>query len=661
MSLQGTLSTLGITELLEFLAGRSSSGQLDVTTGSGSTSYLLVNGSIGAAEFHFTRGTGTDPAEGTYYVLSELDGHFYFEEQDVSGVAEGDDVDTLLGNTAEVAERWHEVEVVIPTISHVLIRNNELDSSVTIEPEWWKTLEILGAGQSTSQISQLLNLGILDAATQALGMVNAGLLLVSDEQIPTESAAMSSAPAVSLLDAVSEDVVVDASPEDVALDEPVLDEPALDEVRLDELVFDETSLEEPVLDEPAFDEMIDDPALDEPILGDMVGEPAIEEPALEELAMEEPALDEPAFDEMIDHPALDEPATIDAGFDVPLEEASIDEPLFSEQMSEDQPFDSPSGDFGETAFTEVEPAEVAPEQVEPVSIEAITEEPEVIEPLTFEPPVAVEPDALEHAPAPPIMATPAPAVSTPEPVADAPVVDDVAAAPAEAAPAPTEAPVPENDGWSTNEFYQQPVEPSVAAVEPQTVTEPIAVMSDAPAFETQSFETQSFETQSFETPSFETQPFETQPFEPQAAEPVAAADANSLYGLDAPFSDPTHAPAVDSNAMAGEVMNDLDFLNNDLDAQLPAPAPAAAPMMDLPAPAPAPPAPAAVPAPPAPTGAPMMDIPAPAPQVMQAAAMPAQASPIGDVDPFGSLSDLVVDDETASEDRGSVLKFLRRD
>ena len=183
MSLQGTLSTLGITELLEFLAGRSSSGQLDVTTGSGSTSYLLVNGSIAAAEFEFTRGSGTDAAEGTYYVLSEMDGHFFYEEHDVTGEDEGDDVDTLLGNTAVVAERWHEVEEVIPSISHVLVRNNELDSSVTIKPEWWKTLEVLGAGQSTVQLSELLDLGILDASTQALEMVNAGLLVVSDDVV----------------------------------------------------------------------------------------------------------------------------------------------------------------------------------------------------------------------------------------------------------------------------------------------------------------------------------------------------------------------------------------------------------------------------------------------------------------------------------------------
>ena len=125
MSLQGTLSTLGITEVLEFLAERNSSGQLDINTESGSASYLLVNGTISIAEYEFSRGKGVDASEATYYVLAELDGEFVFEEHDVEGAEEGQDVEALLGRTAEIAERWLEVEEQIPTISHTLVRNSE--------------------------------------------------------------------------------------------------------------------------------------------------------------------------------------------------------------------------------------------------------------------------------------------------------------------------------------------------------------------------------------------------------------------------------------------------------------------------------------------------------------------------------------------------------
>ena len=93
--------------------------------------------------------------------------------------------------------------------------------------------------------------------------------------------------------------------------------------------------------------------------------------------------------------------------------------------------------------------------------------------------------------------------------------------------------------------------------------------------------------------------------------------------------------------MAGEVMSDLEFLNDDLDSQLADPAPQMDQSFGLPAPE---------------------GIPAQVSPPIQAAPMPAQASPtVGDADPFGSLSGLVVDEEPKSEDRGSVLKFLRRD
>ena len=121
---------------------------------------------------------------------------------------------------------------------------------------------------------------------------------------------------------------------------------------------------------------------------------------------------------------------------------------------------------------------------------------------------------------------------------------------------------------------------------------------------------------------------------PEPATPADQFDSSSLYGLDASFSD-TPAPA-ESSALASEVMEDLAFLNDDLDSQMPMPEslPAAAPQAAAPAQA----------------------------SPVQATPIPAQTTGLGDADPFGSLSDLVVDDEPdGDEDRGSVLKFLRRD
>lgn len=80
MSLQGTLKTLGITEVLEFLANREATGQLEITTEMGSAAYQFAEGEVVGNDYSFIRESGTDAAEATYYVLAELEGSFFFDE-----------------------------------------------------------------------------------------------------------------------------------------------------------------------------------------------------------------------------------------------------------------------------------------------------------------------------------------------------------------------------------------------------------------------------------------------------------------------------------------------------------------------------------------------------------------------------------------------------
>ena len=186
MSLQGTLKTLGITEVLEFLANREATGQLDINTEMGSATYGFRDGSVVVAEYSFIRESGTDAGEATYYVLAELDGSFFFDEDvEPESAAEYESVESVLSRTAEIADRWSEIEGVIPTPGHLLTRNASLDGSVTILPEWWSAMEKVGNGTTPLQLASDLDLGLLDASALAFDMANSGLLLVS-EQDPME-------------------------------------------------------------------------------------------------------------------------------------------------------------------------------------------------------------------------------------------------------------------------------------------------------------------------------------------------------------------------------------------------------------------------------------------------------------------------------------------
>lgn len=237
MSLQGTLSTLGITELLELLAQRDASGQLDVTTPNGTASYLFAEGKVSLAEFDFSRGMGEDPAEATYYVLAEEDGHFYYEPQDVEGVPEGTELEGILERSAQVGARWAEVEEAIPSVDHIVCRNSQLDSSVTIEPEWWNVLEVLGSGQSSSQVAAQLEMSSLDASTRLLEMVNAGLLVATDEVAVTEAPVEQEVAIVEVpVEPVEEVLLEDAPVEEVPAAAPV-EEAAVEQAPVQEMSF----------------------------------------------------------------------------------------------------------------------------------------------------------------------------------------------------------------------------------------------------------------------------------------------------------------------------------------------------------------------------------------------------------------------------------------
>lgn len=181
MSLQGTLKTLGITDVLEFLATREATGKLEINTEMGSAAYGFESGAIVGAHYSFIRESGTDAGEATYYVVSELDGSFFFDEDsEPTASHDPETVEDVLNRTAEIADSWSEVETVIATPSHLLTRNESLDGSVTIQPEWWNALEKIGsAGTTPLQLAADLDLGLLAATSMAFDMTNAGLIEVS--------------------------------------------------------------------------------------------------------------------------------------------------------------------------------------------------------------------------------------------------------------------------------------------------------------------------------------------------------------------------------------------------------------------------------------------------------------------------------------------------
>lgn len=402
MSLQGTLKTLGITEVLEFLSSRAASGRLDVTTEMGTATFALVDGSVSSAEYSFIRESGVDAAEATYYVVSELDGTFYFDDDQVPEPDdESEDVGSVLFRTAEIAERWADVEEVIPSPNHLLSRNNQLDGSVTIQPEWWKALEMIGDGSTSLQLASALDLSALDASLTALAMANAGLLTVSEvdpldialsSDLEVEPAATSD-PAAMISEAVDAlDDLAHVSPALETDDQfpvesfaaPAVDEPSPPPYEAPAPTFEPVDMLEMVDVEPPA------PHVETPATTMSFSSPVVEEPAPEPVL--EPVVEE---DEFAGASGMDDLSEL---------EYMLEPDGFSPAAAEAPPVPQEIDDDGWSsahvgAATELRPLEAPPVPAEPIHV--AQSEPVVEAPSPFEViPAPEHPSPFDEVPMP---------------------------------------------------------------------------------------------------------------------------------------------------------------------------------------------------------------------------------------------------------------------
>lgn len=593
MSLQGTLKTLGITEVLEFLSDRSATGRLDVTTEMGTASYGFLDGGVAESDYSFIRESGVDAAEATYYVVSELDGTFYFDDDRAPQTQDDvEDVGSVLARTVDIAEKWTDVEESIPSPNHLLIRNNELDGSVTIQPEWWKALEMIGEGSTSLQLASALELGALDASLTALAMTKAGLLIVREvdpleieleaEVDSAPQAVADTAPEVAMAPlqeeppAVVDDVAV-AQAHEVPEPLDVADNEGFSGFSFheaEEAVADyaPTPERQPVLDTPLDNSGPDSPF--QPV--DMLEMVDVEPPT--------PQFAEPA-PEAIQEPTMSFADPVPAA-DVPLEAASFE--AVPEQQVETPAVDEFAGSSGMDDLSELE--------------------------------YVLEPDGQGGGfPAvTPIQGN----VEVPTPAEPLPHVDD-------------------DDGWSNgHDAIAEPLQP-MAATAPEALPQETPAPSHFDSVEPSPFEVHepspfdtidsSMDSGAFATPGVpvpdtagalgfvdlpEPPPPAASTLEQSAAPipdaPVQPMTADAHESVEAPDS---------ATAMAGEVLDDLASMTDELEEHA-----AASENWEL-------------------DGTFVPDENAPPPSV--------------DGDPFGDLGELLND--RSDDERGSVLKFLRRD
>ncbi|MEA3216100.1 MAG: resuscitation-promoting factor RpfA [Acidimicrobiia bacterium] len=215
VSLQGTIETFAIADVLRLLAATSKSGRLQVQGPSRSGTVWVDSGNILSAESPNTP-YADQPADVLFQLLRFDRGSFRFElDRSPTQPTEPIAIETALHDAEAMVSEFRELEQSIPSIDAWLsLRDSLPDGSVTIGSEHWRGIKAIGSGRSVAGLGDVLALGELPVYRAVNDLLNLGVVDVGAPPADTGSneAPASSASTLTVPDAPPPSLLDDDEP-----------------------------------------------------------------------------------------------------------------------------------------------------------------------------------------------------------------------------------------------------------------------------------------------------------------------------------------------------------------------------------------------------------------------------------------------------------------
>ena len=181
VSLQGTLDTFALPDVLRLLAATAKTGHLRLEGARGSGGVWFDAGRVAAAAAPRKGGPARPVAPGAeplFELLRASDGSFVFEAGAVSPLdVPPVDVACLLDEAEVLLDEWREVESVVPSLGCRVALRPSLDvPRVSVTAEQWRSLVAVAAGSTVEDVGADLALGELSASRTVKELLKAGLV-----------------------------------------------------------------------------------------------------------------------------------------------------------------------------------------------------------------------------------------------------------------------------------------------------------------------------------------------------------------------------------------------------------------------------------------------------------------------------------------------------
>lgn len=186
MSLQGSLDTFALPDVLVLLASTKKTGELRVE-GAGIDGRIWVDkGDVVGG----VAGRSVRPVDVLFELLRLTDGDFVFDHateprRDSAPVS----AEALLAEAQECLGEWRSIEAVVPSMAaRVSLARTVPGDEVTLSAADWRVVVAVAHGSTVDEVATTLEAGEFDACKQLKVLIEQGLVEIEDEGAATSAA-----------------------------------------------------------------------------------------------------------------------------------------------------------------------------------------------------------------------------------------------------------------------------------------------------------------------------------------------------------------------------------------------------------------------------------------------------------------------------------------
>ena len=186
MSLQGTLDTFGLPDVLSLLSTTKKKGELQVRGPGFAGSVWMDEGRLVGAEVPRC----PTLVDAVFELLRLPEGEFSFiGDSPVRGPMPPDSVGDVLGDAEERLVEWRDIEVHIPSVhTRLLLSPAAPSSQVILDPDQWRLVVASGMGATLAELAEFMDMGEFQICRTAKSLVEQGYATAEAVAPPAVSA-----------------------------------------------------------------------------------------------------------------------------------------------------------------------------------------------------------------------------------------------------------------------------------------------------------------------------------------------------------------------------------------------------------------------------------------------------------------------------------------